>query len=73
MFKKIANELGVKPKLFPLNEGLLQCILKALRKEFIADRIMKSLRVDISKAENKLGWVPKYTMVYSIKKAVKNC
>ena len=67
LVKKIAKALGIKPHIFPVPVTLMKIASKLIRKDVIADRLFGDLRVDSSKAEKLLDWVPIFSMDEQLK------
>lgn len=65
---KMGNSLGIKSRLFPINQKLLKTILVVIGKKHIADRLCSSLQVDISKAKRLLNWSPPISVSEGLKK-----
>ena len=70
LVKKIAKALGIKPHIFPVPVNLMKIASKLIRKDVIADRLFGDLRVDSSKAEKLLDWVPIFSMDEQLKEMV---
>ena len=56
--KKMASALGVSVILLPIPQFIIEVSAALIGKKSISDRLCGSLRVDISKAKNMLGWTP---------------
>ena len=63
---KLLREIGValnkSPILIPISATLLMTVAKIIRKEKVAQQLLGSLQVDLSKAKNLLGWRPPYSV-----------
>ena len=70
LVKKIAKALGIKPHIFPVPVNLMKIQSRLIRKDLIADRLFSDLRVDSSKAEKLLDWVPIFSMDEQLKEMV---
>jgi len=68
LFQRVAKAYGKKSCLFPFPPTLLRLGAKVLGKQGVADRLLGSLQVDISKARNLLGWEPVITMEEQLRK-----
>ncbi len=53
-----ALALGVKPRLLPISQSLIEVCAALLGKREVAQRICGNLQVDISKSRDLLGWSP---------------
>lgn len=62
LLKACAKALGVETKLIPIPQKILEAMLKLVGKNMVAQRLFSNLQVDISKAQQLLGWTPPYTM-----------
>lgn len=58
--RHMAADLNVPARLFACPPALLRVGLSAIGKATMADQLLSSLQVDISKARDVLGWVPPY-------------
>jgi nucleoside-diphosphate-sugar epimerase len=65
----IAEALGKPSRLIPLPAGLLMFGARILGKNAEARRLLGSLQVDISKAQDLLGWQPPIT----VKEGLRRC
>lgn len=70
LLKACANALGVKSKLIPLPQKILESAACLLGKKQIAQRLCGNLQVDISKARKLLNWSPPYSMDEGLKATV---
>lgn len=62
LLRVVANAMGKPSRLIPMPVGLLKLGATLLGKRAMAERLLGSLQVDISKARNVLGWQPVITM-----------
>ncbi|MEC9040539.1 MAG: SDR family oxidoreductase [Pseudomonadota bacterium] len=69
LLQGVANAMGKRSRLVPLPAGLLMFGATVLGKKAMAQRLLGSLQVDISKARNLLGWHPPL----SVKEGLKRC
>ncbi|WP_417223853.1 UDP-glucose 4-epimerase family protein [Amphritea sp.] len=58
LLRGIAVAMGKPSRLFPVPESWLRFAARLLGKKDIADRLLDSLQVDISKTRDMLGWSP---------------
>jgi nucleoside-diphosphate-sugar epimerase len=58
LLRRVADAMGKPPRLIPVPAGLLQIVANLLGKKAMAQRLLGSLQVDISKARDVLGWTP---------------
>ena len=58
LLRRMGKALGKPARLLPVPERLLKAGLQAIGKNDIAQRLCSSLQVDISKAQDMLGWRP---------------
>jgi nucleoside-diphosphate-sugar epimerase len=70
LLKKIASAFDRRARLIPVPVGLMAFAATILGKEAVADRLFGSLRVDITKARDLLGWQPVVSMDDQLKKMV---
>jgi nucleoside-diphosphate-sugar epimerase len=68
LLKATANALGVKARLIPVPQKLIEVSARMLGKPQLASRLCGNLQVDITKARKLLGWVPPYTLKQGLKK-----
>jgi nucleoside-diphosphate-sugar epimerase len=61
LLQEVAAAMGKSARLVPVPEGLLMFSATLLGKKAVAQRVLGSLQVDISKARNLLGWSPPLT------------
>lgn len=62
LLHKLATALGKPARLLPVPERLMSGIATLLGKRALADRVLGSLQVDISKNRQLLGWIPPVTL-----------
>lgn len=72
LFKKIAVELDVKQKIFPVPMKLLKFGANAVGKKSIAQRLCGSLCVDITKTRELLNWQPPISLDKAISETTKD-
>lgn len=70
LIKKIAQFMGRPCRLFPFPPNLLHIVGKLIGKSDMIDRLTGSLQVDISKAQNVLGWKPPMSVDAGLRKTV---
>ena len=66
----LAKALGVKPRLMPIQQRVIEFSAKVFGKKNLAQRICGNLQVDITKARQLLNWEPPYTLDEGLKKTV---
>ncbi|MEP0003463.1 MULTISPECIES: SDR family oxidoreductase [Marinobacter] len=71
LFRGIAGALGKSPRLIPVPPGLLKFGATMLGKRAVAQRLLGSLQVDISKARDLLGWRPPVSVEEGLASAVR--
>ncbi|MBM6446964.1 SDR family oxidoreductase [Pseudomonas sp. MIL9] len=62
LLRKLAASLGKPARLLPVPAGLMSGVATMLGQRALADRILGSLQVDISKNRQLLGWTPPVTL-----------
>ncbi|AOY87140.1 nucleoside-diphosphate sugar epimerase [Marinobacter salinus] len=70
LLRGVARAMGKRPCLVPVPPGLLLVGASLLGKKAIAQRLLGSLQVDISKARDLLGWQPPLSVEEGLAKAV---
>ncbi|PSJ40083.1 nucleoside-diphosphate sugar epimerase [Zobellella taiwanensis] len=68
LLRGVARAMGKPARLIPVPAGLLQLGATMLGKKAMAQRLLGSLQVDISKARNLLGWTPPLTVEQGLKR-----
>ncbi|WMC11515.1 SDR family oxidoreductase [Oceanimonas pelagia] len=68
LLRGVANAAGKPCRLLPVPSGLLQSGATLLGKKAMAQRLLGSLQVDISKARELLGWVPPLSVEQGLKR-----
>ena len=68
LLRKVAKAYGRNSYLLPLPAGGVRFAARLINKEFLADRLLGSLLIDGSKAQEMLGWSPPFTMDEQLKK-----
>lgn len=58
LLKAVAKAMGKRSRLIPVPPSLLMCAATLFGKKEVAQKLLGSLQVDISKARNLLGWEP---------------
>ena len=58
LLQQMGKALGKNPRLLPFPVGLLNLAASLLGKKDVAQRLLGSLQVDISKTQTQLGWEP---------------
>jgi nucleoside-diphosphate-sugar epimerase len=67
---RIGAALGKPAKLLPVPVGVLRLGAAALGKADVAQRLLGSLQVDISKNRQLLGWLPPMTLDEGLRRVV---
>lgn len=67
LLRAVARSMGKSSRLFPVPAGLLMVGATMLGKKAVAQRLLGSLQVDISEAQDVLGWHPPLTVEEGIK------
>jgi len=67
LLKACAQSLGVRPRLLPVPQRLLEITAKILGKENLAQRLCGNLQVDITKTRQLLDWEPQFTVEDGLK------
>lgn len=62
LLRRLAKAAGVSSRLIPIPASLLNMGLTMLGKRMVAQRLLGSLQVDISKTQKILGWAPPVTV-----------
>lgn len=70
LLRGVAQAMGRPSRLIPVPRTLLMCGATLLGKKAVAQRLLGSLQVDISKARQLLGWEPPVTVTEGLNKAV---
>ena len=68
LLQGVAKAMGKPSRLVPVPAGLLMAGATVLGKRAMAQRLLGSLQVDISKARNLLGWQPPLTVEDGLKR-----
>ena len=68
LLRGVANAAGKPCRLLPVPAGMLQLGAIALGKKAVAQRLLGSLQVDISKARELLGWTPPLSVEQGLKR-----
>lgn len=70
LIRKIANALGIKPKLIPIPQSIIELIANWMGKKNLIQRLCGNLQLDISKARRLLNWEPPISVDEGMKKTV---
>ena len=62
LLRAMAHAMGKRVLLFPFPPVVLMFFLKKIGKKEVADRLLGSLEIDISKNKSLLGWSPPYSI-----------
>jgi len=68
LLSKLGEALGGSSRLLPIPEALLEFFAKLLGKHAVAQRLLGSLQVDITKTKEQLNWAPPFSVDESLKK-----
>ncbi|MBN0986872.1 UDP-glucose 4-epimerase family protein [Amphritea pacifica] len=68
LLRRMAKAMGKPSRLVPVPECFLRLAAKLLGKSEVADRLLDSLQVDISKARDMLGWEPPLSVDEGLKR-----
>jgi nucleoside-diphosphate-sugar epimerase len=71
LLRGVANAMGKSAWLLPVPDGLLMLGASMLGKRAVAQRLLGSLQVDISKAREILGWQPPVSVEEGLARAVR--
>lgn len=72
LLRRLGTAMGRPARLLPVPAGLLQFGATVLGKKAMAQRLLGSLQVDISKARDLLGWVPPLSVDDGLKRCFKH-
>jgi nucleoside-diphosphate-sugar epimerase len=67
LLRGYADALGVKARLLPIPQKLVEGCAAIIGKRDVAQRLCGNLQVDISKAHNLLGWTPPISLADGLK------
>jgi len=67
LLQACAKALGVKPRLLPVPQKLIEAGAALIGKRDVAQRLCGSLQVDITKARTLLGWEPPYLVAEGLR------
>jgi nucleoside-diphosphate-sugar epimerase len=67
LLRGCADALGVKARLLPVPQRLIEVCAALLGKRDVAQRLCGNLQVDISKARTLLGWTPPVSVADGLK------
>ena len=70
LLSKLGLSLGVTNRLLPIPGTLLEFLAKLLGKYAVAQRLLGSLQVDITKTKEQLNWEPPFSIDEGLKKTV---
>ncbi len=70
LLRSCAAALGVKARLLPVPQGLIELCATMLGKKAVAQRLCGNLQVDISKARTVLGWTPPVSVADGLRATV---
>ncbi|WP_415846313.1 UDP-glucose 4-epimerase family protein [Stutzerimonas zhaodongensis] len=69
LLRSVAEAMGKPARLIPVPAGMLTLCATLLGKKAMAQRLLGSLQVDISKTRNLMGWTPPY----SVREGLRHC
>ncbi len=69
LLQRMAKVLGKPARLIPVPVKILELVAAALGKRALAQRLCESLQVDISKAQDVLGWTPPISVDEGLRRA----
>ncbi|MFZ6801214.1 UDP-glucose 4-epimerase family protein [Undibacterium sp. Di24W] len=72
LLREAANALAVPSRLLPFPARLIGFAANLIGKKNIADRLCQSLRVDSSKARERLQWTPPYSVQQGLRESAAN-
>jgi nucleoside-diphosphate-sugar epimerase len=72
LLRESAFALGIKSRLLPVPQKLLEIIASVLGKRDVAQRLCGNLQVDITKARTLLGWIPPFSVSEGLKRTTAN-
>lgn len=72
LLRRVGNAMGRPARLVPMPAGLLQLGATVLGKKAMAQRLLGSLQVDISKARQVLGWQPPLSVDEGLRRCFRN-
>lgn len=72
LLKESALALGVKSRLFPMPQKLLELTANVFGKRAVVQRLCGNLQVDITKARTVLGWTPPLSVTLGLKETARN-
>jgi len=72
LLRRVGNAMGQPARLMPVPAKLLQCVASFLGKNAMAQRLLGSLQVDISKTREVLGWKPTVSVDEGLRSCFKN-
>lgn len=70
LLTRLAKAMGKPSRLLPVPPSVLAFMAKLMGKEQVAQRLLGSLQVDISKAKDQLGWTPPLSVDEGLKRCV---
>lgn len=72
LLRGVAEAMGRPARLIPVPAGMLRAGASLLGKRAVADRLLGSLQVDISKARDLLGWTPPVSVKEGLRRCVRD-
>jgi len=71
LLRGVAKAMGKPARLIPVSAGILEFGATLLGKKAVAQRLLGSLQVDISKAREVLGWQPPISVYEGLRRAIR--
>lgn len=72
LLQDIARNMNVRSTLLPIPQSALYMLLSVLGKKEVAQKLVGSLQLNISKTKERLGWTPKYSFAEGLRLTVKD-
>lgn len=72
LLRRMAEALGVSPRLIPAPRWLLRLAARALGRQDLARRLFDSLQVDITPTKDRLGWTPSVSMDHALRETAED-
>ncbi|SEM63469.1 Nucleoside-diphosphate-sugar epimerase [Pseudomonas sp. ok272] len=72
LLRRVAKAMGKPARLIPVPEAVLRAGAAVLGKRAMANRLLGSLRVDISKTTELLGWTPPFSLDEGLSRCFKD-
>ncbi len=72
LLRRMSQALGKRPRLLPVPAWMLETAAKVLGKQSIAQRLCRSLQVDIAHTRERLGWTPPVSVDAALQKTAQH-